>query len=181
MSIMDQSQCKTNLEISPAVPMCMSSACAVHVQLLQGTLKTVCSPESCLSWNISEIAPDPFRLANHLLISLAPLFLIKKINKNHKTRPKRLREHGGKFDARPALGARSQYQGADPQSFDLSRTALAEMDHPKCEKAPGPRTRTRTCILHVYLKNLEHNMIYIIIHTHNIPLVEENVYCGYIY
>lgn len=37
----------------------------------------------------------------------------------------------------------SQCQGADPQSFDLSRTALAEMDHPKCEKAPddsqGPR------------------------------------------
>ena len=135
----DHSMILWNLEISHPVPMCMSSAFAEHVQLLQGTLKTVCSPESCLSWNISEIAPDPFRLAvepSLLLWFLSLLSFFKKIKsgKCYKIRPTILEHYW------------SQGQGADPRSFDLSRTVLAEMDHPKCEKAPdsqGPRPKEK--------------------------------------
>ena len=129
---------------------CKCSACAVHVELLQGTLKTVCSPESCLSSNISEISPHSLQTCRgtiSLLLWSSLIFFDLRFDLwisfvSHQ------KDQNGQKDWKNTMGKPykihrtilehywSQCQGADPQSFDLSRTALAEMDHPKCEKAP---------------------------------------------
>ena len=164
---------------------CKCSACAVHVELLQGTLKTVCSPSLASAGTSQRFPPIPFRLAvepspyffdllwSSLILDLifeSPLFLIKKIKMDKKIGRTRWENHTKFIKIHRTILEHywSQCQGADPQSFDLSRTALAEMDHPKCEKAPDdsrprmpkdaqgcPRTRTRTCVC---LKSLKYDI-----------------------